>query len=110
MFGVWARGVGGAAWKGAPAGKRRRNCDAIAAKAIAGQSTSERDSIPRGGWLINRVLCAVVGHRRLWPTAAAAKLLPQGVQKELFFCHACSSYSWKTVNRSSHASWESVGV
>jgi hypothetical protein len=110
MFGVWARGVGGAAWKGALAGKRRRNRDAIAAKAIAGQPTSERDSTPRGGWLINRLLCAVVGHRRLGPTAAAAKLLPQGVQQELFFCLACSSYSWKNVSPSPNASWESVGV
>jgi hypothetical protein len=110
MFGVWARDVVGAAWKGALASKRRRNRDAIAATVIAGQPTSERDSIPRGGWLINRVLCAVVGHRLLEPTAAAGKLLPQGVQQELFFCHACSSYSWKTVSQSPHASWESVGV
>jgi hypothetical protein len=74
------------------------------ATAIA-QRTRKSDSAPRGGWLLNRLLCLLRGHRRLMPTAAAAKILPNGTEQEIYLCHACGSYAWRTSKRTSSPSW-----
>ena len=59
----------------------------------------------RGGWLVNRLLCLVRGHRHLLPTAAATKVLANGREQDIYFCHACDSYAWKTTKRTSSPSW-----
>jgi hypothetical protein len=73
--------------------------------ATAAQRPIERDGAFRGGWLVNRLLCLVRGHRHLVPTAAAAKILPNGVEQEIYLCHACGSYAWKTSKRTSIPNW-----
>jgi len=110
MSEISARRVGSAAWRDALAGRRQRNRETIAEAARKAQPAGETDSAPRGGWPVNRVLCAVMGHRQLLPTAAAAKLLPGGVHREVFLCHACGSYSWKSVSQGPNSSWADVCV
>jgi hypothetical protein len=52
-----------------------------------------------GGWLLNRLACALLGHRDLTPTGSA-KYLRNGARRELFLCHACDSYFWKSPSHS----------
>jgi hypothetical protein len=74
------------------------------------QRTGDNRGAPGGGWLVNRVLCAVLGHRRLFETAAAEKLLPSGARRQLSFCHACGSYAWKATDKHYSFSWDELGV
>jgi hypothetical protein len=69
------------------------------------QQLAEDDHKPRGGWIVNRLRCLVRGHRQLTPTAAASKILANGVVKELNLCHACDSYVWRVSNRTLRPSW-----
>jgi hypothetical protein len=110
MSEISARRVGSAAWRDALAVRKQPDRETIAETVTATQRASESDSAPPGGWLVNRLLCAVMGHRQLLPTAAAAKLLPSGVRREAFLCHACGSYFWKSVSQSPNSCWASVGV
>jgi hypothetical protein len=64
----------------------------------------------RGGWLVNRLACAVRGHRQLVATAATARILPGNVRREIFLCHACDSYTWKTTPNGFVSNWSEVGV
>jgi hypothetical protein len=74
------------------------------------QPVSAKGGALCGGWLVNRLVCAVQGHRQLATTAAATKLLPTGVRQELFLCHACGSYAWKATSKDFRFSWNEVSV
>jgi hypothetical protein len=79
-------------------GLEKTNREKITAVATAAPRATESDRATRGGWLVNRLLCLVKGHRHLVPTAAAAKIMPTGVEQEIYLCHACGSYAWRTSN------------
>jgi hypothetical protein len=110
MSGISVCGAGSAKWKGATAGFGLRKGYRTTAGGSRKPAAGDGPRAPRGGWLINRVLCAVMGHRRLLPTAAAEKLLPGGVRRELFMCHACDGYAWKSSSTNYRPSWSELAV
>jgi hypothetical protein len=97
------------AWKDALTGVWRRKRYETRAAANTGQRTSDNPSARRGGWFINRLVCAVRGHRDLVPSGTA-KVRPNGVRRELYVCQACDSYAWKTTSNSHRFSWNDLGV
>lgn len=62
-------------------------------------SATDGDRKLPGAWLLNRLACALLGHRDLIPTGSA-KYLRTGARRKLFLCHACDSYSWKSPSNS----------
>ena len=88
---------------------RRPLKTALAANAPEQRASPTGGALP-GGWLVNRLVCAVRGHRQLVATAATAKILPCSVRREIFLCHACGSYAWKTIPNSYVSNWSEVGV
>lgn len=101
--------VGSAARGAALAGVWQRNRKKTAPSANSPRHGFNSRSAPRGGWFINRLLCGVMGHRRL-VTTGAARLLPNGKRREMFLCHACDGFAWKTAGRNSAPTWSEVGV
>jgi hypothetical protein len=101
--------VGSAARVDASANVLRRNRKKTATAATSPRHESDGRSTPRGGWLINRLLCGVMGHRRLI-TTGAARILPNGRRREMFLCHACDGFAWRTASRNSTPKWSEVGV
>jgi hypothetical protein len=35
---------------------------------------------------------------------------PAGLTQELYLCHACGSYSWKTASQKNPPTWSELGV
>jgi hypothetical protein len=102
--------LGNAAWRDALARIWGRHRKKTAAATTPPKRASDSQSALGGGWLVNRVACAVVGHRQLLATAAAEKVLPSGARRQLLMCHACGSYAWKTASKSYSSSWSELGV
>ena len=105
-----ARGLGGVAQRLAQCRPWRSLL-----KAAVVANASPRRGRPKtgalcGGWLVNRIVCAVMGHRLLVGTAATPKVLRSGVRRELCLCHACDSYAWQTTSTNHGFSWNDVGV
>jgi len=50
-----------------------------------------------------------MGHRRL-VAAGVAGVLPSAKRRELFLCHACDSFAWKTGGQINTPTWSEVGV
>ena len=110
MSDISVQGVGANAWKRAHSLTWSHPFKAAAVLKSPRQRASLTESAPRGGWLVNRVVCAVRGHRQLVATAATAKILSSGMRRELFLCHACGSYAWKEMVNSYRPSWSEVAV
>lgn len=110
MSDISVQGVGGMVQKRAHSRSRRRPLKTSLVANSPQQPAFPTGGALRGGWLVNRLVCAVRGHRQLVATAAAAKILPSGVRQELFLCHACGSYSWKTTRNRWVTCWSEVGV
>jgi hypothetical protein len=103
------RAAGSAEWSGAPTGERPHNRNKTALATISPQRAADGRSAPRGGWLVNRLLCFVMGHRQLVPTGVA-RILPNGKRREMFLCHACDGFTWKTAGETTTSTWSEVGV
>jgi hypothetical protein len=79
------------------------------ATANSRQRTGDNQGASGGGWLVNRLVCALRGHRDL-VASGTAKVQPSGVRRELFVCQACDSYAWKNTSHSHSFSWHDLGV
>lgn len=88
-----------------PTGAKNLRYETTADTAATEQEPLKNHRKPRGGWIVNRLRCLVRGHRQLAPTAAASKILANGVVKEINLCHACGSYVWRATNRKLSPSW-----
>jgi hypothetical protein len=97
------------AWNETLPGVSPRKRRETAPAANARQRTGDNPSAPGGGWLINRLVCAVRGHRDL-VAAGTAKIEPSGVRRELFLCRVCDSFAWKRTSNKYGFSWNEVGV
>ena len=109
MSEISVQGVGATAQKRAWSRPWRPFKTALAANAPR-QRAIPSSGAPRGGWFFNRLVCALRGHRQLVATAATAKILPGNLRREIFLCHACDSYAWKTTPNGFVSNWSEVGV
>ena len=103
------RAASSAEWRGAPTGAWPRSRNKTAIATVSPQRAVDGRSAPRGGWLFNRLLCAVIGHRQLVSTGVA-RMLPNGKRREMFLCHACEGFTWKTASQATTSTWSEVGV
>lgn len=110
MSEISVQGVGAMAQKRAPSRPSRRPLESAVVTNSPELRASRTWGESRGGWPVNRLVCAVRGHRLLVATAAAAKTLPSGGRREIFLCHACGSYAWKPTRNGYVSNWSEVGV